>query len=149
MIRAELLLSQALDALKADEIHETDEESKLENLISVLRDLVRATKDQQLSVDVAAAPITLTPTFNVPQSKSPDVIVNIPTNDIKVVVPESAITVNVPRYDFPQPIFNVPEPVINVTYQERENGNVAKEEYDVEITRGNTGMITKLKIKQV
>lgn len=143
MIRADLLLSQALSELRKEDKEEAKEEGRIDRVISILQQLVIATKEQEQNISVSfdSPPITLNPNINVAPSPAPDVTVNIPPPE------DPQITVNVPKIEIPATIVNVPEPIVNVTFQERESET--KSEYEVEVERSPTGMISKLRIKQV
>ncbi len=141
MIRADLLLSQALSELTKEDRDEAKEDSKIERVISILRQLVKATEEQNISVTFESPPISLNPNINIPPLSTPEITVNVPK------APDPQITVNVPKQDTPAPIINLPEPIVNVTFEQKDSD--VKAEYEVEVDRAANGMISKLRIKQL
>jgi hypothetical protein len=145
MIRADLLLSQALSELKKEASKEEKEDSKIERVIAILQQLVRATENQELSINVEAPNVSVNPNINIPKQDAPIIEVNVPQSPEPRVTVEPQITVNVP--ESPAPIINLPEPVVNVTFEAKDSN--AKAEYEVEVDRSANGMIAKLRIKQL
>jgi hypothetical protein len=143
MIRADLLLSQALSELTQEASKEKKEDSKVERVIAILQQLVEATREQEQNISVSfdSPPITLNPNITVAPSPAPDVTVNIPPPE------DPQITVNVPKIEIPPTIVNLPEPIVNVTFEHKESDS--KSEYEVEVDRAANGMIAKLRIRQL